>query len=380
MRVRYARKHGLMFAAAIALSVLVQAHGRSEIPAANAQTDASTNLNFRISFVPGAEVAPFYVAAARYWPKLGLRGTVLPGKGAASTVQSTGAGTDQMALVDFASAVNGIQLGIPITIIAAPEGRDPSGVIFTAASGIRNWADLKGRRVGFLPGAVSVLMVRAALKRQGIDPDAVDWQTIPPGAQLALLKAGTLQAATGYAGAQDVQLACEGVSAHSLRAYDAGIKSMGQVIIVNTDWAKKVGDDAVAKALLGIFQGFAFTKSNPAAAVRNMAKLSPNDQIEANMTAILSLFDEKRASIPWMLQPLDRTRKFGWLDADHVTGAIATLTSAGVLKSSDGAATTTAYYTTKYLENRDVQAAASEVDRQKWAPVASNVRQLCGFR
>lgn len=372
--VKNTRRAITLFVATVAF-VLQGAGGPHSVSAAD--SDAATSLNLRISFAPEIDTAPFYAAMTRFWPKLGLHVNVLPGKGSAAAVQSAGAGTDQVALVDFSAAVNGIRQGVPITIIAVAQGRDPSAVIFTAKSGVRNWADLKGKRIGFLPGAASGLEARAALKARGIDPDSADWQAVPPGAQLSLLRAGTLQLATGYGGAQDVQLNCFGIQAGSLRAYDAGIKSIGQVIVVNNDWAKKVGPDVVSKFLLGAFQGYLLLKTDPGATLAELAKQNPDMQFD--LPSEFAEMDSKHGVWPFTFAPIDNARGFGWLDSQHVAAAIDTLQSAGVLTADPNAPNASGYFTTRYLDNRDVQAVAHDYVRHGWLPVPQKYRDQCGL-
>ena len=363
--------------AAFVLPLFFHVAGSSALAQANSANEQSpVSFNFRLPVSAGRfDTAAFFVAAARFWPKLGMLGTVLPGKGSALSVQSTGTGTDQIAIVDFAAAVIGIRQGIPITIIAAPVARDTSGVIFSEKSGVRDWADLKGKRVGFLPGAVSGLGTRAALRERGIDPESVSWQAIPPVSQLALIQAGALQIATGYVGGQDLELRCKGIPGGGLRVWDAGIQSIGQVIVVNNDWAKKMGDAVVSKALLGAIQGYTFIKAHPKESLDDVVKLRPNTPIDLETT--LATFDQKLGYMPWMTQSMDERQGFAWIDSDHVSKSIATLEKAGVFEKSDQEPNISKYFTTKLLEDPDVRTAAQDFEKQSWAPVPENVRRVC---
>jgi ABC-type nitrate/sulfonate/bicarbonate transport system substrate-binding protein len=281
-----------------------------------------------------------------------------------------------VAIVDFSAAVNGIRKGVPITIIAAPGARDPSGVIFTKDSGIRDWVDLKGQRVGYLPGTVSDLLARVVVRQKGLDPSQVNWQTIPPGAQTALLAAGTLKVVAGYAGAQELDLNCKGIGASSLRAFDSGVQSIGQVLVVNSEWAQKVGDDVVAKMLLGAIRGYSFVKTDPEEAVADMAKLTPNIQHDTLLE--LTRYDENHGFFPWALKPLDESRGFAALDASYVVKSIATLEDAGVLERSSGSSISS-NLTTKYLDDPRVRATAQDWITRKWKPLPESIRRQCGF-
>src|SRR5437764_11699765 len=129
-------------------------------PAAAAQPTMAplaqpVKFKFRTPFAPSSIFAPFYAAQAMYWPPLGLEAEVLPGTGSAAVVKTVGAGTEQMGYSQLSSVVAGIQEGVPVTILAVIQRRDPSGVIYLEKSGVKDWKDLEGKTVGDFPAGTA---------------------------------------------------------------------------------------------------------------------------------------------------------------------------------------------------------------------------------
>jgi NitT/TauT family transport system substrate-binding protein len=332
-------------------------------------------FKFRTPFAPSSIFAPFYTAQALYWPPLGLKGEVLPGTGSAAVVKTVGAGSEQMGYSQLSSVVAGIQEGVPITILAVIQRRDPSGVIYLEKSGVKDWKDLEGKSVGDFPFGTAGPMIKAALKLKGADLDKIRFVTVTPGGEMALLTSGQLELQVGFARAQDLWLGCQGVKAGSLAVWDAGLQVYGQVIIANTEWMKQVGDDAVARALLGVMQGTLLLKTDPPRAMETMTRLQPNAQTDLSQE-LASLHPEGYTS--WSMEGGDVVQQqgFGWIDRVEMEKSVAGLVQAGLLKETGDVSR---YYTTKYLEHPAVRAAALEWSRAPYAPIPADIRQKCGL-
>jgi NitT/TauT family transport system substrate-binding protein len=352
----------------------------SPSPAAAAQPAMAplaqpVEFKFRTPFAPSSIFAPFYVAQALYWPPLGLKGEVLPGTGSAAVVKTVGAGSEQLGYAQLSSVVAGMQEGVPITILAVIQRRDPSGVIYLEKSGVKDWKDLEGKTVGDFPFGTAGPMIKAALKLKGVDLDKVRFVTVTPGGEMALLTSGQLELQVGFARAQDLWLRCQGVKAGSLAVWDGGLQVYGQVIIANTDWIKQVGDDVVARALLGAMQGTVLLKTDPQRAMETMATLQPNAQTDLTQE-LASLHPEGYTS--WSMEGGDVVTQqgFGWIDRAEMERSVAGLVQAGLLESGGDVSR---YYTTRYLEHPAVRAAALDWTRAPYAPTPADIRQNCGL-
>jgi ABC-type nitrate/sulfonate/bicarbonate transport system substrate-binding protein len=335
----------------------------------------SVEFKLRTPFPPSGVFAPFYAAQALYWPGLGLKGEVLPGIGSAAVVKSVGAGTEQLGYSQLSSVIAGIQEGVPVTILAVLARRDPSGVISLEKSGVKDWPDLEGQTVGDFPAGVAGPMVKAALRLKGVDPDKVRFVTVTPGGEMALLTSGQLEHQVGFARAQDLWLRCQGVQASSLAVWDAGLQIYGQVIIANTSWIQQVGDEVVTRALLGVVQGATLAKTDPRRALELMAQLQPNAQTDL-VQELASLHVEGYTG--WSMEGGDLVKQYGvgWIDRAEMERSVAGLLQAGLL---DKPGDVPGYYTTRYLEQPAVRAAALEWARAPHAATPAEIRQRCGL-
>lgn len=72
------------------------------------------------------------------------------------------------------------------------------GVVVKKDSPIQGLADLVGKKVGVFPGTTATNLMKAALKKQGIDPAKVELVTLPPPSHLSALETGAVDALLAY--------------------------------------------------------------------------------------------------------------------------------------------------------------------------------------
>src|SRR5882672_781185 len=65
-------------------------------------------------------------------------------------------------------------------------------------SSIKNLEDLKGRKLAVLPGTTATNLMKAFLKRKGIDSASVQYVALPPASHLASLQSGAVDALFAY--------------------------------------------------------------------------------------------------------------------------------------------------------------------------------------
>jgi len=333
-----------------------------------------TSFKFRTSFVANMAYSPFYAAQELYWPKLNLDGIALPGKGAAATVQSVAAGSEQMGTASIASLMNGIQQGMPIKIIAVIQRRDPTGIIFMKDSGIRELKDLVGKRVGTFPGGFTGSLLRTALRQNGIDEQKIRMVNVPPGGHTSLLLERKIDAVAEFAGAGDVWMRCDGYDTASIPLSAYGLNFYGTAVFVNTKWADQVGDEVVSRALLGIIQGSILVKQDPEQALRIVQKLNPEIQLDR-----FKEWASLPAYIRWSWHPESSVlnkQGFGWMDEAEMVKTQKVLVESGQLQKEIEVGD---YYTNKYLKDSRVNQAAMEMVRIPWPEVPDDVKKKCGL-
>jgi NitT/TauT family transport system substrate-binding protein len=119
---------------------------------------------------------------------------------------------------DGTSLIPAASQGIPVRYAASIYARFPSVVIARADSGITEPADLAGRSLG-IPGRFgsSWVMLQALLASAGLSPDDLEITLYPDFGQAVALREGQVEAATGFANNEPVQLDLAGLQTNVLR-------------------------------------------------------------------------------------------------------------------------------------------------------------------
>ena len=124
-------------------------------------------------------------------------------------------------MADGTSVIPAVSQGIPIRYVATIYGQFPSIVFGKASSGITSAADLEGKKLG-IPGRYgsSWIMLQALLDSVGLTPDDLEIVEYPDFGQGAAVAQGAVDAATGFANNEPVQLELTGTEAFVLHVDD----------------------------------------------------------------------------------------------------------------------------------------------------------------
>lgn len=170
-----------------------------------------TKLTVGLGYIPSVQFAQFYLAdQAGYYRDAGLDVT-LENKIDPDLVTLIGQGAIDIGSADGTSVIPAASQGIPIRYVATLYGTNPAIVFAKASSGIRTAADLKGRKIG-IPGKFgsSWIGLQALLASVGLTPDDVELVLFPDFGQGVAVQQGAVDAATGFANNEPVQLALSG--------------------------------------------------------------------------------------------------------------------------------------------------------------------------
>ena len=131
-------------------------------------------------------------------------------------VALVGQGAVDLGLADGTSVIPAVSQGIPIRYLATIYGQFPSIVFGKASSGIRPRPTSKGRKIG-IPGRYgsSWIMLQALLQSANLTPDDVEIVEYPDFGQGAAVAQGAVDAATGFANNEPVQLERTGTGSSS---------------------------------------------------------------------------------------------------------------------------------------------------------------------
>ncbi len=172
----------------------------------------ATKLAVGLGYIPSVQFAQFYLAdQAGYYRDAGLE-VALENKIDPDLVTLVGQGAIDIGEADGTSVIPAVSQGIPIRYAATIYGTNPSVVVAKASSGITTAADLKGKKIG-IPGKYgsSWIMLQALLASVGLTPNDVQLVLYPDFGQAVALQQGAVDAATGFANNEPVQLQRAGV-------------------------------------------------------------------------------------------------------------------------------------------------------------------------
>jgi len=201
----------------IAVALAVGLAGCSSVTSSPAPSGL-TKLTVGLGFIPSVQFAQFYLAdRAGYYREAGLEVT-FQNKIDPELITLVGQGAVDIGIGDGTSVIPAASQGIPIRYIAAVYARFPNVVLTKADSGITRPADLRGKRIG-IPGRFGSgwIMLQALLRSVNLTPADVDVQTFPDFTQAQALERGVVDAATGFANNEPVQLGSQGVPTTLLR-------------------------------------------------------------------------------------------------------------------------------------------------------------------
>jgi len=225
-------------------------------------TRTLTKLAVGLGYLPSVQFAPFYLALqSRAYEGAGLEVT-FENKIDPDLVILVGQGTLDIGVADGTSVIPAVSQGIPIKYVGTIYGTYPSIVFAKASSGIRTAADLEGKKIG-IPGRYgsSWIMLQALLASAGLTPEDVTIVEYPDFGQGVAVQQDAVDAATGFANNEPVQLELEGIDTVVLRVDDV-IALPGPGLIAGTA-TLDADEDAVARFVEATLDAMAEIEADP---------------------------------------------------------------------------------------------------------------------
>ena len=297
----------------------------SSSAASGSASHAPVKLSVGLGYIPSVQFAPFYLAdQAGYYKDAGLDVTFRHGTDY-DVVVLVGQGDLDVGIADGTSVIPAVSRGIPVKYVATLYGKFPSIVFAKSSTGITDAGDLKGRKIG-IPGRYgsSWIMLQALLGSAGLTPDDVTIVEYPDFGQGAAVAQDAVDAATGFANNEPVQLEMTGEKATVLRIDDiTPLPGPGLISGVSTLKAKH---DAVAAFVAATLKAMDEITADPAKGVAAATKAVPElAKTPDTQMAILN------ATIDLWTGPTQVDHGLGALDTDGWTSSIAYMTTLGLV-------------------------------------------------
>ena len=208
------------------------AAGGSAGPSGAEASVTPTKLVVGLGYIPSVQFAQFYLAQQKgYYAEAGLT-IEFQNKIDADLIPLVGKGTIDIGIGDGTSVIPAASNAIPVQYVATIYGKFPNVVFAKASSGIKTAADLKGKKIG-TPGRYGSgwIMLQALLGSAGLSTDDVQIVEYPDFTQRAAVEQGAVDAATGFANNEPVQLELDGQKA-SILTIDAITPLPGPGLVV----------------------------------------------------------------------------------------------------------------------------------------------------
>ena len=295
--------------------------GASSGPASSAPTALTVGLGY----IPSVQFAPFYLAdQAGYYREAGLTVT-FQNKIDPDLVTLVGQGAIDIGVADGTSVIPAVSQGIPIRYVATIYGTFPSVLIAKAGSGIATAADLKGRKIG-IPGKYgsSWIMLQALLDSVHLTPDDLTVVAYPDFGQGVAVQQGAVDAATGFANNEPVQLELTGTKAVILHVDDViALPGPGLIASTTTLTAK---NNAVAGFVSATLRAMTEIAADPTKGLDAAIKAVP--ELGSQRDTQLAILNATIAT--WAPPGGDRT-KYGVIDRDGWRASIDYLSKLGLV-------------------------------------------------
>jgi NitT/TauT family transport system substrate-binding protein len=207
---------------------------------------AAVPLTVGLGFIPNVQFAQFYLADQSGAYADANLDVTLQNKIDPDLVTLLGQGAIDIGSADGTSVIPAVSQGIPVTYTATIYGDFPSVVIAREDAGIKAAADLAGKKIG-IPGRYgsSWIMLQALLDSAGLTPDNVEIVEYPDFTQAAALQQGAVDAATGFANNEPIQLQNAGIGTVVLTVDDV-VALPGPGLVAGTDTIAKKHDALAA--------------------------------------------------------------------------------------------------------------------------------------
>ncbi len=188
---------------------------------AGAPSGEPVKLVVGLGYIPSVQFAPFYLAQQEGWYTAAGLEVEFRNKIDPDLITLVGQGAIDVGIGDGTSVIPAVSNGIPVRYLATIYGQFPNVVFAKASSGISTAADLEGRRIG-TPGRYGSgwIMLQALLGSAGLTPEDVEIVEYPDFTQRAAVEQGAVEAATGFANNEPVQLELGGEPVVLLRIDD----------------------------------------------------------------------------------------------------------------------------------------------------------------
>lgn len=246
------------------------------LAAMTSSVQAQTPVKFSLDWKFDGQMAPFLVPLDKgYFKAQGLDVTIDTAGGSLEPINRVASGVYNMASGDMNSLIKFLDANpnAPIKAVFLVHDKPPFAIISLKSRGVSKPADLVGKRLGAPAADAAYAQWNIFTKANAIDPSKVTVDNIGFPVREPMLAAGQVDAIAAFS-FNAINLRERGVPANDIVIMlmsDYGVKLYGNVILVNTNFAKD-NPDTVRKFLVAFAKGLKDTIKDPDAAIESIMK------------------------------------------------------------------------------------------------------------
>jgi NitT/TauT family transport system substrate-binding protein len=231
---------------------------------------------------PAHQFLQYYAAIKLgYYKEAGLDVELLPLAGSVPAALSVSAGDAQFGQASSDAILVSMAAGAPLKVLFMFYQQTPNGVITFKESGIKSFADLRGKTIASSVSSPDMLMLNARLRAIGMNPETdIKVLNVAPAAKLTMQLTGQADVSTGLADFQLIQAEMQGKQVQFLSFSTEDSPIYGHAIFANNDWLNK-HPDAARKFIAATVRGMTWAHDNIPDAVKMVVNWDSSVKVDA---------------------------------------------------------------------------------------------------
>jgi NitT/TauT family transport system substrate-binding protein len=308
---------------------------------------ALDQVTLRLAWIAGfgGDQVPFFLGKSKgFYKEQGIELTIVDGRGAASNATLLAQKSEQFAVIDANVLALSVGSGLPIRSIGSFVQQAPFNLIYGAKSGIKSFADLKGKTVGLQPGEAMTALFSALLTAHKVDPSSVRIVSVTGANKPQILYQGQADVVGGYVTGEFFRIklgAPAGFDVEQLLYKDGGITTLNASVATHTDLIKE-NPDLVKRFMAATVKSWEYAKQHPEEAADETLKAAPKSNRE--------FLNETFGWVVKLSQTESSTGKpMGWTSEQDWTSTLNLLEKHVDLKNRQPASV---YFTNEFIPSR----------------------------
>ncbi len=246
---------------------------------------AEVEVPFTLDWKFEGPSAPYFLAIDNgYFADENLSVEISAGQSSLAAIPKVATGAFPVGFADINSLAKFLDQnpGAPVTAAMMIYDNPPFAVIGRKSQGINSIADLEGSVLGAPPPDGAWAQFPVFAKENNINMDTIKVEPVGFPTREPMLAEGKVDSVTGYSFSSYLNLVRLGVPEDDITVIlmaNYGLELYGNVIIVNTDYAKK-NPEVIKGFLTAVVKGVAAAKADPEAGAKAVIARNPAGDVE----------------------------------------------------------------------------------------------------